>query len=63
VYLEGLCEEQLQIERDSYRALIDEGGILSHPVELGFDVLYNPCKYKDIKDIVLYWASEGTVGI
>jgi hypothetical protein len=43
------------MEREAYTALVDKGRILSYLVGLGFDVLENPNKYKDIKDIVLYW--------
>jgi hypothetical protein len=43
-----VIEEQLRKEREAYDALVKEDGWPSHPVDLGFDVLDNPGKYKDI---------------
>src|SRR5579862_4978541 len=45
-------EEDLCKERESYDALVKEGGRPSHPVHLGFDVVDNPGEYKDI---LSYW--------
>lgn len=47
-------QEDLQRERESFNTLADEGGVPSHPVELGFDVLDDPREYKDI---ISYWQS------
>lgn len=44
--------DDLQLERESYDALVVEGGTPAHPVELGFDVLEHPGEYKDA---VSYW--------
>ncbi|KAL8985125.1 MAG: hypothetical protein Q9177_004520 [Variospora cf. flavescens] len=48
-------QDNLRRERESYNALVAEGGIPSHPVELGWDVLEHPGEYKDI---VSYWKSR-----
>ncbi|KAI9777433.1 MAG: hypothetical protein M1816_004723 [Peltula sp. TS41687] len=45
----------LKIEEDAYKALVDERGIPSHPIDLGFDVLGNPGQYEAI---LSYWQGE-----
>ncbi|WEW61593.1 hypothetical protein PRK78_007084 [Emydomyces testavorans] len=60
--MEELRESQLEIEKEAFKALVEEGGIPSQPIELGFDILDNPTKYEDYKDIVLYWGSRPVSG-
>ncbi|KAL8646623.1 MAG: hypothetical protein Q9210_006034, partial [Variospora velana] len=56
---EAALQESLRIEKESYNALVSEGGIPSHPVALGFGILENPREYKDI---ISYWKSHSTPG-
>ena len=46
----------LQLEKEAYRALLADGGCASHPVSLGFDIIYNPGEFKDI---LWFWHFEG----
>ncbi|KIW24857.1 uncharacterized protein PV07_10545 [Cladophialophora immunda] len=46
-------------EEESYCALKADGGRPSHPIDLGFDVLYNPGEYQDI---IKFWQSFGGCG-
>ncbi|KAK2748335.1 hypothetical protein FQN57_000993 [Myotisia sp. PD_48] len=48
-------KRDIQLEKDSFQALIDQGGIPSHPLDLGSDVLDNPGEYQDI---IAYWKDE-----
>ncbi|KAI9777558.1 MAG: hypothetical protein M1816_004701 [Peltula sp. TS41687] len=50
-------EEDLKLEREAYKALIDDHGRPSHPIELGFDVRDNPGSYKDI---ISYWRDTSS---
>ncbi len=44
---------------EAYRALVAEGGRPSHPVALGYDVIDNPDKYEQYKDIIWFWHGLG----
>jgi hypothetical protein len=47
-------------EQESYQALVADGGHPSHPTDLGFDVIDNPGKYEQYKDIFRFWYFKGT---
>lgn len=54
------CEEDarwsLQVDTEAYETLISEGGIPSHPIEMGFRVL-DPGEYQNI---ISFWKSKGS---
>ena len=44
---------------EAYYALVAGGGLPSHPVTLGYDVIDNPGRYEQYKDILWFWHFGG----